>query len=97
MSNISHHNENEKEEDEEENKNKCCNNSGQEDDIIVVDRLLNGDLDRCHSPNKVEQNLVCCGRNLNVTRSQLIVLCLIIPYIFLTSSYYSLFAPFLPG
>ena len=41
--------------------------------------------------------MILFGRNLNVTKSQLIVLMLLIPYIFLTSSYYSLFAPFLPG
>lgn len=66
-----------------------------DDDLIIVNHLDNCDLDR--PSEQIEQNIICCGRNLNLTKSQFIVLSLIIPYIFLTSSYYSLFAPFLPG
>jgi hypothetical protein len=44
-----------------------------------------------------EENLVICGRNLNVTSSQLITIALLTTYFLLTSCYYSLLAPFLPG
>lgn len=49
-----------------------------------------GDLDQ-------EEKLVLCGKNLNVTSSQLIAIVLLSIYYLLSSSYYSLFAPFLPG
>jgi hypothetical protein len=82
-------------EDEEGSNN--YNNNG-EDDIIVVDRMNNSMNSETQSNSfKIEENIIFCGRNLNVTKSQLIVLCLLMPYMFLTSSYYSLFAPFLPG
>ena len=73
-------------------------NNNEEDDIIVVDRMNNSmNSDIQSNSFKIEENIIFCGRNLNVTKSQLIVLCLLMPYMFLTSSYYSLFAPFLPG
>ena len=80
------------------NINNNNNNQDQEDDIIVVDQMnqsINSDTQS--NSFKIEENIIFCGRNLNVTKSQLIVLCLLMPYMFLTSSYYSLFAPFLPG
>ena len=49
------------------------------------------------SSEPVERNLKICGRELNLNRSQLIALVLLSLYFFLTSCYYSLFAPFLPG
>ena len=41
-------------------------------------------------------NFQFCGKDLNISRPQLYILCLLCPYFFLTSSYYSLFAPFFP-
>ena len=43
------------------------------------------------------QNLSLCGRNLTISKSQFYIIILLCPYFFLTSSYYSLFAPFFPG
>ncbi len=45
----------------------------------------------------VEQNLVICGRNLNMTSSQLISASMLSIYFFLTWAYFSLFTPFFPG
>lgn len=42
------------------------------------------------------QNVKFYGKDLKITQSQLYILCLLCPYFFLTSSYYSLFAPFFP-
>ncbi len=81
------------------NENENYTNEEQDDIIIVEQNSLNASLnsDTQSDSFKLEENLVFYGRNLNVTKSQLIVLMVLIPYIFLTSSYYSLFAPFLPG
>ena len=48
-------------------------------------------------PSLAERNIKICGRQMNLNRSQLIALILLSMYFFLTSCYYSLFAPFLPG
>ena len=45
----------------------------------------------------IEGNVFFCGRDLNITKSQLYIISLLCPYFFLTSSYYSLFAPFFPN
>jgi hypothetical protein len=44
----------------------------------------------------VNTNVHLCGKDLKISKSQLYILCLLCPYFFLTSSYYSLFAPFFP-
>ena len=44
-----------------------------------------------------EATLKICGKNLNITKSQLRTIILLSFYFFLTSCYYSLFAPFFPG
>lgn len=46
---------------------------------------------------KVNSNVHLFGKDLNISRSQLYILLLLCPYFFLTSSYYSLFAPFFPN
>ena len=81
------------------NENENYTNEEQDDIIIIEQNSLNTSLnsDIQSDSFKLEENIVFYGRNLNVTKSQLIVLMVLIPYIFLTSSYYSLFAPFLPG
>lgn len=49
------------------------------------------------APNPIEPHVFFFGRDLNITKSQLHIICLLCPYFFLTSSYYSLFAPFFPN
>lgn len=44
----------------------------------------------------VDENVKLFGKDLKISRPQLYILCLLCPYFFLTSSYYSLFAPFFP-
>lgn len=44
-----------------------------------------------------DQYLTLCGKSLNVTWPQLVTIVLLTTYYLLTSSYYSLLAPFLPG
>lgn len=45
----------------------------------------------------VDKNMVICGRNLNMTRPQLVAVIMLSTYFFLTWSYFSLFTPFFPG
>jgi len=49
------------------------------------------------TPTPIEPHVFFFGRDLNITKSQLHIICLLCPYFFLTSSYYSLFAPFFPN
>lgn len=44
-----------------------------------------------------EPHLVICGKNTGTTKSQLIAIVLLSLFFFLTSSFYSIFAPFYPG
>lgn len=45
----------------------------------------------------VESPVSCCGKNIAITKSQLIAVILLSLFFFLTSSFYSIFAPFYPG
>ena len=47
--------------------------------------------------SRSEPHLVICGRNTGATKSQLIAIVLLSLFFFLTSSFYSIFAPFYPG
>ncbi len=52
--------------------------------------------DNCNNIPNVNNNVHMFGRDLKISKPQLYILCLLCPYFFLTSSYYSLFAPFFP-
>jgi hypothetical protein len=44
-----------------------------------------------------EDNIIIFGRNINMSRTQLVTVSLITINFFLCSAYYSLFSPFMPG
>ena len=43
------------------------------------------------------KNIVICGRELNMSKGQLLAASMLSTYFFLTWSYFSLFTPFFPG
>ena len=88
-----------------ENKISPNMDSGLIRDIVEVD-IGNNSIQECNDDDKSEKNdlikedeksVVICGRSLNVNSSQLITIILLSVYFILSSSYYSLFAPFYPA
>lgn len=81
-----------------------------DDDLINIENNENGFLLQSEDENAQKlndlneypqsiiknENVRFCGKEFKISRPQLYILCLLCPYFFLTSSYYSLFAPFFP-
>ena len=75
---------------------------------IIIDINNNLDTDNLNTQNgsssdthdsdlNRETTMVICGKNLNMTKSQFITIVLLSTYYIISSSYYSLLAPFLPA
>jgi hypothetical protein len=63
----------------------------------VNDDSLIDNVEEESSNLEVDRNITICGKSLNLTRHQLITTALLATNLFLSSAYYSLFAPFFPA
>ena len=70
------------------------NNNPNTDNLNTQNGLSNDSHD---SDLNREKTLVICGKSLNMTKSQFITIVLLSTYYIISSSYYSLLAPFLPA
>ena len=73
--------------------NFIVNQDGHIDNAGIKTDLLN---DFHNTNDNASEDISICGTDLKISKPQLYILCLLCPYFFLTSSYYSLFAPFFP-